>query len=101
MGYGSDRARRRRVLAVAADLAPGDPVRRQAAQCGEVRAAQRGDRRGRLGICFRNTRGVNGGRYRLRADGGKVGESPYTPTSGRPDPEQPLDYLLAKTAEII
>jgi len=28
------------------------------------------------------------------------GHPPYTPTSGRPDPEQPLDYLLAKTAEI-
>lgn len=31
----------------------------------------------------------------------RSGHPPYTPTSGRPDPEQPPDYLLAKTAEII
>lgn len=31
----------------------------------------------------------------------RSGHPPYTPTSGRADPEQPLGYLLAKTAEAV
>jgi hypothetical protein len=31
----------------------------------------------------------------------RSGHPPYTPTSGRADPEQPLGYLLAKTAETV
>ena len=31
----------------------------------------------------------------------RSGHPPYTPTSGRPDPEQPLGYLLAKMGETV
>jgi hypothetical protein len=31
----------------------------------------------------------------------RSGHSPYTVPSGRPDPEQPLGYLLAKSAETV
>ena len=31
----------------------------------------------------------------------QTGHPPHTVTNGKPDPDQPLDYLLAKTAEVV